>query len=477
MLRVKGSITVFSLISLLLVTATIFALLEGTRLQELHRFASLQTESSLESVFANYNDILWKNYRILGTNYSQMEEILQKTSGGRTGEGANLLRLKPEGIETEEYTLITDGEGRIFIHSVSTYMQENFFYETIKELYNQYESIKEILGKSDFNLEYIENALEEIKKAESIDTQASYGSVATNKEVQIDVLQILETIQEWQEKGILKLVIKDTQQVSDSEIDLEDSLLQRERLVGTSAVYIENDWKDGLLFYQYLLTYLSHFGETVQERGLAYELEYLLGGKSKDVDNLKIVVTKILAIRSAVNFLFLITNPVKLARADSMATVFVGATLNPLVIEIVKTGMIAAWAFAESVADIRALLAGKKIPMLKSDDSWTVELENIGALFDGFLMAEECEWGLDYKSYLGILLFFENEQDSAMRTLNLQEVTIRKTNPEFRIDEMLVESKVQITYSYEPVFPFLEIFGMDEKWKYQILTKASYGYY
>ena len=42
MKREKGSITLFSLISLLLITAALFALLEGTRLQEMYRFADLQ---------------------------------------------------------------------------------------------------------------------------------------------------------------------------------------------------------------------------------------------------------------------------------------------------------------------------------------------------------------------------------------------------------------------------------------------------
>ena len=61
MQKEKGSITIFSLLSLLLITAFLFGLLEGTRLQEMRRFAILQTENSLVSVFANYNTCLWKN--------------------------------------------------------------------------------------------------------------------------------------------------------------------------------------------------------------------------------------------------------------------------------------------------------------------------------------------------------------------------------------------------------------------------------
>ena len=55
MIKAKGSVTVFSLLSLLLVTAALFALLEGTRYQEIRRFANLQTDTALESAFSNYN--------------------------------------------------------------------------------------------------------------------------------------------------------------------------------------------------------------------------------------------------------------------------------------------------------------------------------------------------------------------------------------------------------------------------------------
>ena len=60
MQKEKGSITIFSLLSLLLITATLFVLLEGTRLQEMRRFAMLQTENTVQSAFANYNSCLWK---------------------------------------------------------------------------------------------------------------------------------------------------------------------------------------------------------------------------------------------------------------------------------------------------------------------------------------------------------------------------------------------------------------------------------
>ena len=128
MKKEKGSITLFSLLSLLLVTAFLFGLLEGTRFQEMQRFANLQTEVAIESAFARYNTCLWETYRILGTNENLMEETLEKSAKGRMGNGTNFLQLRPTKIYISQDIRITDGEGKAFIASVSDYMKENFIY-------------------------------------------------------------------------------------------------------------------------------------------------------------------------------------------------------------------------------------------------------------------------------------------------------------------------------------------------------------
>lgn len=476
----KGSITIFSLISLLLITATLFALLEGTRLQEMRRFADLQTEAALESVFANYNSCLWQNYHLLGTNQTQMDEILEKTANARVGGGTNLLRLQPEEIEIDSYTLLTDGDGKVFVRSVSSYMRENFLYESAKEIYNQYEAVKNLMDTSQMDLSDIGEALEEIEKADLSETENSFGTAGTQGvENSIDVTSILEAAKSWQELGILELVLEDTDKISNVELDFSNGLLERELETGNNSVEQSDNWSDRILLQQYLLTYMSNFKESQPNRALSYELEYLLGEKSSDIENLKVAVKKLLAVREAANFLYLISDPIKTAKAEGMATLIVGSTLNPIIIEIVKVGVLTAWAFAESILDVRALLAGKKIALLKSEESWTMELENLGMVSEEFGMAKECSWGLSYEHYLGILLLFEEEQSLAMRTLNIQEAAIRKNyqDVDFRMDTLIIQADAKVVYSYEPVFPFLRIIDAENRWEYKILAKENYGYY
>lgn len=480
MKRDKGSITIFSLISLLLITAALFALLEGTRLQEIRRFARLQTESALESVFANYNSYLWENYHILGADFDEMEEILQKSADGRMGTSdLNLLSFQAKDCEIKGYTLLTDGQGAVFIGSVSTYMKDNILYETAKEIYNQYEAIKNLLNASEVDLSKIDEAIKEI---ETMTQNSESVSVGTSGKIQNendpDIGGLLKEAQNWGEYGILELVIKDTSKVSSAENDFSNGLLVRQLNTGKNSVEEEVTWMDSILLQQYLLTYMSNYRDIQKGRALSYEVEYLLGGKSSDRENLQVVVSKLLAIREAANFLYLISDPVKNQQAEVLAMAMGGTTLNPVIIEVIKIGLLTAWAFAESILDVRALLEGKKIPLLKSEDSWTVELENIGSITQEFSSAKDSTWGLSYENYLGILLLFEEEESLAMHAMNVQEATIRKKEgSSFGMDCLVTRANAQIRYSYEPIFPFLQVINAEKRWEYEVLTNGDYGYY
>ena len=472
----KGSITIFSLISLMLVGATLFALLEVARYQEIRRFAGLQTEAALESAFANYNSCLWENYHLLGTDSRFVGTVMQESTASAAKGENNWLQITPVKISLERCMRLTDGNGMVFLQSVSAYMKENILYESLKELYSQYEAIKNLLEKSEMNFDNVGEAIEEMKSTEAKETLSSVGTTGGGT---FDVLDVLEKVANWQQKGILELMLKDTEVVSEAGEDFSDGVLIRELRVGNMPISWERDWTDRVLLQQYLLTYLSNFRTTLSRRALNYEIEYLLAGKTSDVANLKVVVGKLLAIREAANFLYLVSDPQSVAKAEAMAGVYMGVTLNPVLAQVVKLGLLTAWAFVESILDVRALLAGKKIPLLKSEKNWTSQLENLSTLMDGFPMAKDSDWGLGYEDYLGILLLFEEESKLAMHTLNLQEASIQKTygDTTFGIDTLITQAEVTFSYQYQSIFPFLDIVNAGEKWKKSLEAQASYNYY
>lgn len=476
----KGSITLFSAIALLLISATIFTLLEGVRFSELNHLASLQTEVVMDAVLSNYNNDLWENYHLLGTDRATAENIIYEISNGKSsGLGTNLLRLKREDASMVSYTLLTDGNGAVFVNTVSAYMRNNLLYEVIREIYSQYESVKSVIDTNQVDGSNIENALEKIEENESEEANSVGTSDTEDENRELMVRSILESAKQWIEMELLELVLEDTQNLSDKEVAFENSVLERVLDEGMNYTQEEISWEDRILFQQYLCTYMSHFREVKEDRELDYEVENLLEAKNNDLQNLEGIISKLLVIRAAANYLHLISNAQKQAKAEAMATLLAGASLNPVFISAVKTGLLTAWALAESILDVRALLAGKKVPLIKSEEYWTTNFEEITEIMNEFVVAKECSWGLGYENYLGILLLLKEEEDVAMRALQLQELTIRKQriDDSFRIDTLMTRIGVNIEYSYNPVFPFLEIFDEVNLWEYKIFANKEMGYY
>lgn len=489
MKRMKGSITIFSLICILLISAAVFALLEGTRYQEIRRMAHLRAEVVLEAVFSNYSNDMWETYRLLATNRKEGEKIVKDIASKDVKGNKNMLQSKIEDAKMDQYTLLTDGEGKVFIKTVSNYMKTNLLYETGKEIYNHYESIKYLLNVDEVPLSAVDDALDEIKTAQETASQVTTPQVSTPQVTtpqvttpqepitpEVDVKQLLEKAKRIKEMGILELVVNDTSKISTKEESFQGGLLERSLEKGTLYGGEELSWADKVLFQQYLKNYMSSYTSADSKRALSYELEYLLAKKNSDVENLKTTIKKLLTIRTTANFLYLISNPEKVAQAETMAIMYVGETLNPAIIEVVKLGLLTAWSYAESILDVRALLDGKKIALLKSEELWTIELSHIGEIVNGFPMAKESIWGLSYENYLGILLLFEEQQELAMRALNLQEATLKSKDQTFQMDQYMVQAEMEMEFSYKRIFPFVKMIGVEKKINPKITVTENYAY-
>ena len=156
-------------------------------------------------------------------------------------------------------------------------------------------------------------------------------------------------------------------------------------------------------------------------------MEYILGGKGSDRENLEYVVQRLLAIRVVPNYIYLQSDSAKKAEARAMALTLCTLLAVPAITEAVMQALLFAWAFGESVVDIRALLDGRKVPLTKDRQSWQLQLSALSRL------GEEGEWnsgqdsekGLDYTDYIRILLFLQNTGQSARRSLNLMEQKLR----------------------------------------------------
>lgn len=485
----KGSVTIYTLLSMILVVAALLSLLEGARYHQIRRMADLQTQLALEAIFSNYNTLLWEEYHLLACDQKDMQEVLIKVGNGRKGisENAwNLLFFQVDEAEITSNTRLTDGGGVAYVNTVAGYMEHNLLYEAAKKIYTQYEAIANLTKDSELDLSNIDKALDELKNLEEasetdgqtkIEPGKEYKncSASTNQEIK----NPLEAVKELQEVGILSLVVQDTGKLSKAKWDFANSVSKRELEKGVHPQLEERSWYHKVLLQQYLMTYLSSYGNKKENRCLSYELEYLIGQKNGDLENLQSVVGQLLMIRTAANLLYLSTDAVKQEEVRLLALALGGASLNPILINVIKAGLLTAWAFLESVLDVRGLLCGKRIPLLKNPDLWTLDIGDISTVTSGYAMAKEGAMGLTYEDYLGILLLFQEEKTLALRAMDVQEAAIRKKYEldDFRMDQLLTRAEVRISYEYHSANPLTEILQVQPGWSYTFSSKQSLGYY
>ena len=95
-----------------------------------------------------------------------------------------------------------------------------------------------------------------------------------------------------------------------------------------------------------------------------------------------------------------------------MALALATAVALPMLEPVVKQVLLAAWAFGESVMDLRSLMSGKRVALVKTAENWQLSLSSLmkmGTSEDTQEGADVTD-GWDYKSYLRMLLFLENGQ-------------------------------------------------------------------
>ena len=110
--------------------------------------------------------------------------------------------------------------------------------------------------------------------------------------------------------------------------------------------------------------------------GASYEMEYILCGDERERENLAGTVTRLTALRSGLNLAHL-TDASKRQEARTMAAAIVGGTgLLPLV-SVMAFFIMTQWALGEAIADVKCLLSGGRIPLIKSASQWKLDLDGL----------------------------------------------------------------------------------------------------
>lgn len=432
----SGEITAFlSLIFVLIVSFT-GGMLDVTSIELGKNMGRVNMERAMECVFAEYQKEMLKEYNIFALEGSY--------ETGNYSENMILNRLDYySGVNTdktiERIQFLSDNNGDPFYEQVNRYMKHKYGIEFVEEQ----------LGVTGIWKEHADNM--DLFEKEIVEKDNP-----------------LAGINDLKKSAILSLVMPKEQAVSEKLIELTDTLSNRERRKGYGDFSIETesfDSLDKLLYGEYVL---EHFDTAVDQEGkvLDYEVEYILAGKGSDRENLTEVAEQILRLRYASNYAYLLTNAEKMAEAKATALVISTALAVPVTMEVMTQGILLAWAYGESIMDVKTLLRGNKVPLVKSDNSWQLSIAGLLNLAEEQQIDDgaDDEDGMNYEGYLKILLFLKNRQLITMRTLDLVELNLQKIcgldflKADCCITKIGIKSRCQlrrgITYTFPQYFGY-----------------------
>lgn len=226
----------------------------------------------------------------------------------------------------------------------------------------------------------------------------------------------------------------------------------------------------------------DNFNSYIHNKGISpleYEVEYIIEGEKSDKENLSKIIDKIVIIREGFNLIYLAKDSVKREEAYQMALAITGFTGMPVVIRITQFLILGAWAYAESIVDVKDLLAGYRVKLMKEESEWNLSLSGIKNL-KSTDESREKRGGLSYEDYLRVMLFTQDKSEQILRIMDMIEVNIQnKYNKNFKISDCMVGCSVNTEYVVKRIFSSIGyakdyIMYKDDKFILQI--KQSFVY-
>ena len=434
----KGEVTAYLSLVFILLVSLVGAVMESASIQLAKNYRRADMNRAIECIFAEYQKELLEEYDVFALEGSY--------ETGSYAENNLLERLAFYGAGNAEQKIariqfLTDHGCQSFLQQVNAYMEHKYGLDRVKEW----------MGKTDVWRQQ-EEKTEEIgeegsKKQEQL--ADLLGENAVELPPENNPIHHMEGLQQ---RSLLDLVMPKGSAVSSKSIELSGTLPFRERNTGYgdfSDVEDMDSTASTLLFGEYIL---EHFRTAVKEDPtgtLDYEVEYILAGKESDSENLEETVKKILLMRFVPNYAFLQTDASMKAEAEALSLTLCSLLAVPAITEAAAQVILLAWAYGESIIDIRALLGGNKVPVVKSRETWQLSLSSLLTLGtdQDSQSGLDAPGGLAYKDYLRMLLFLARKEESGLRTLDMIEQNMQNELGQtyFRADYCISRMEIMTT--------------------------------
>lgn len=500
----SGYLTVYAALSLAVLMSLFLAILESTRYHTMELEAKLVMDIAGDSILAEYHREMLEQYGMFwidtsyGTNQPAVEKVEEHLEYYAEKNLAvdevflgdylykDFLAMEVGSIDIDKVSVASDGDGEVFRRRAVEVVEADIGISLLEQVAGWLEVV-EINGLDGADTEgEMEQVDEQIEAYDG--TQKQIGE----EWITIEVENPTKKLESLKRKGILQLVAPDNKEISTAAVDTRNLISSRRKESSNSTEGVKSgmnqgNWEeqdtqntlgeltDRLLWQEYLLRYCGYFGDEKEDGLLQYQLEYLIAGKDNDTENLKSVVHRICAIREAANMLYLLSDQVKCGEAEAVATLIATALTIPELEPVFRAAILLGWAYVESLCDVKHLLGGETVPLLKAEGDWYTDLDCVlegmdelpesstgsGAQDAGGLSeggggsGAQGSGGLSYADYLRLLLALSNLETQTFRMMDIVEMDIRQTpgNEAFRldgcIDKIAIQAVVDSKYGYQ----------------------------
>ena len=512
----QGTMTVFMGMTILMLLSIFFSLLEVVHYISLREKSAMLSKIGIESMFADYCRPLWDEYGVLAIDGGYGGEILDlcmatdrmescladNADVSKFSHGGNHLTLAVDACGIESYGLLTDDAGVPFMKECAGAAMYGIPEDLLDGLKEQTDTAgdgqmdwEDLLEEGDAAYQ---SAMEE-RQRRIEESERNDGNGETTEEDEADAEDNwiedsealpgdlsaeeiaaagnpIEMVLAWKDEGTLKQVVP-TDAVSGKRMTVENLVSDRTLSEGNTETTNTLSTADRFLFQYYLSEHMGSYTNRKERKGLSYELEYVIGAEDSDKANLAETVEQLLVFRGAMNLASLLKDGEKRAEVKAVAVALAGASVNPAVIKAVEAGVTAAWVYAESVLDIRTLLDGGKIAVVKTPADWTSDLLSLTQCVDMDYKAKESADGIRYQTYLIALLSVIPQKKIGLRALDVIEQELRQTKEysKVKMDNFIYCATVDYRYKAVPVFGSLVTTGRGPE-GYSFSDKESLDY-
>lgn len=474
----RGHITVYLTLVFTLILSVFLSAFETARGSYIKNRAENAVQTAIHSSFAEYHQALFERYGLLFVDTSYMTEIpdyrkLEERLEFYLGynlmpEEEKMLLFARDWYNVEDYNvsltnirLATDDWGDVMRQQAVNYIGDYVGKDWPETVQSWIQVIEEYDISSEMFKEYhtdVSSRKESWQKENNLlekEWQANTG------------LPSMDLSSTYLEPLFSEIINYTSTGVSAKAFQPWMHASHRWNIQGTTV--LENnefDATEELFFGEYILNKMGNYRCVREDSKLDYQVEYILFGNAQDSLNLYRMQETLFLLRGAANLMMLLSDNETQKTIELISQIGVLIDVPP---ELIQGAINVCWAAAESFDDVKKLMKGEEVLLLKKPKDFSVGLANvlIGKPVDfipGSSEGDVMSIKLKYEDYLRIFLYIQSPVIKVYRCMDMMEADIRLTegNEYFRMDAcadaVSMEIGIHSGYGY--------FYSMERKYSY-----------